>query len=359
MEPMACLICRRTFPSFDEYIQHTCCKPLVDNWVPTVICDNCNNGFPSVKTLLNHVCLPMIPPRKKMRLDDETPKVNDEMTKTDINQVGRGRRTSLGSRAQIETFKPQNTQDLLREIKEQEMPIRDHLIDRLHNLLKWYIVVFAEFKRDVPTGDGTITEETRQDYISSPTFTAYNTMDIDQDLPTAFKELFSKFDAQAQQGSGWYLNKLIHSEVHTAQGAPLSASSYIELPKRVKNTMGVINIQNKDNKCFIWSVLAHLHPKPIHAERVTHYKPFEDELDIEGIDFSTPINQIPNFEKKNDLNINVFGWEKEEVVPIYISRHSSETVINLLLISKDDKRHYCLIKNFSRLMVYRTKHNGQ
>ena len=187
MEPMACLICRRTFPSFDEYIQHTCCKPLVDNWVPTVICDNCNNGFPSVKTLLNHVCLPMIPPRKKMRLDDETPKVNDEMTKTDINQVGRGRRTSLGSRAQIETFKPQNTQDLLREIKEQEMPIRDHLIDRLHNLLKWYIVVFAEFKRDVPTGDGTITEETRQDYISSPTFTAYNTMDIDQDLPTAFK----------------------------------------------------------------------------------------------------------------------------------------------------------------------------
>ena len=359
MEPMACLICRRTFPSFDEYIQHTCCKPLVDNWVPTVICDNCNNGFPSVKTLLNHVCLPMIPPRKKMRLDDETPKVNDEMTKTDINQVGRGRRTSLGSRAQIETFKPQNTQDLLREIKEQEMPIRDHLIDRLHNLLKWYIVVFAEFKRDVPTGDGTITEETRQDYISSPTFTAYNTMDIDQDLPTAFKELFSKFDAQAQQGSGWYLNKLIHLEVHTAQGAPLSASSYIELPKRVKNTMGVINIQNKDNKCFIWSILAHLHPKPIHAERVTNYKPFEDELDIEGIDFSTPINQIPNFEKKNDLNINVFGWEKEEVVPIYISRHSSETVINLLLISKDDKRHYCLIKNFSRLMAYRTKHEQQ
>ena len=36
----------------------------------------------------------------------------------------------------------------------------------------------------------------------------------------------------------------------------------------------------------------------------------------------------------------------------------SDTEINLLLISKDDKRHYCLVNNFSPLMNYRTKHDG-
>ena len=85
------------------------------------------------------------------------------------------------------------------------------------------------------------------------------------------------------------------------------------------------------------------------------YQPFQHELNSEGMDFPTPIHQIPDFEKKNNVSINVFGWEEKEVVPVQLSRHDSETVINLLLISEDDKRHYCLIKNFSRLMNYRTK----
>ena len=47
------------------------------------------------------------------------------------------------------------------------------------------------------------------------------------------------------------------------------------------------------------------------------------------------------------------------MVPIQLSRHDSDTESNLLLISKDDKRHYFLIKHFSRLMNYRTKYDGQ
>lgn len=288
-----------------------------------------------------------------MRMDEKTPKARER------NQVGRGRRTSLGGFAQTEIFKPKNDQDLLKEIKQQDNPIKSHLLERLEKSMKWYIVVFAEFKKEIPNADGTITEEKRQNYISTQTFQAFNKHDIETDLPTAYKDLFSKFDEQEQQESGWHLSQLIQIEVNTAKSGPLEASSYIELPQQVKNTRGVINIQNKDNMCFIWAVLAHLHPIETHAERVTHYHPFLQELNAEGIEFPTPIHQIPKFEKQNNMSINVFGWEVKEVVPIYISRHSSDTVINLLLISQGDKRHYCLIKNFSRLMAYRTKHDGQ
>ena len=108
--------------------------------------------------------------------------------------------------------------------------------------------------------------------------------------------------------------------------------------------------------CFIWSVLAHLHQMDMHAKRVNKYQPFLHQLNGESMDFPTPVHQIPDFEKNNNVSINVFGWEEKEVVPVQLSRHDSETVINLLLISEDNKRHYCLIRNFSRLMNYRKKH---
>ena len=68
-------------------------------------------------------------------------------------------------------------------------------------------------------------------------------MDIDIDLPTAYKNLFTKFDEQEREGSGWYLSKLIQIEVYTATLSPLEASSYIELPKKVKRTKAVLNIK--------------------------------------------------------------------------------------------------------------------
>ena len=192
MNSIGCWICHREFPSVEEYIRHMCCRPTVENNSTLYSCQICNNGFPSALSFGNHMCRRKktdnqenstshstqkrktpdneennLPQMKKKRVggkscnEDSMGKLDNEEDKTtkkkegnmkNGNQVGRGRRDSLGSRAQIETFKPQNTQDLLREIKEQETPIRDHLIDRLHKLMKWYIVVYAEFKRDIPTG---------------------------------------------------------------------------------------------------------------------------------------------------------------------------------------------------------------
>ena len=275
-------------------------------------------------------------------------------------QVGRGRRQSLGGHAQQEIFKPENDSDLILEMRQQENRIRQHLITKLNNGMKWYIVIVAQFKKMVTTDQGTLEERMQNNHLSTPTFKAFNQLDIDTDLPTAYKNLFTKFDEQEREGSGWVLDKILQIEVHTATLDPLQASSYIELPKKIKHSKGVINIKNKhDNMCFLWSVLAHLHPMTDNSTRVNQYQPFQQELNVEGITFPTPIHQIPKFEQMKNISINVFGLENDVVVPIQLSRHDSDTEINLLLISKDDKRHYCLIKNFSRLMNYRTKHKGK
>jgi hypothetical protein len=72
----------------------------------------------------------------------------------------------------------------------------------------------------------------------------------------------------------------------------------------------------------------------------------------------SPAN-VPIFEKQNNISINVFCLEKDEIYPLSITKSRHEKHVNLLLISdKEGKRHYWLIKNMSRLLEDRTKHDG-
>ena len=61
-------------------------------------------------------------------------------------------------------------------------------------------------------------------------------------------------------------------------------------------------------------------------------------------------------ETMNNININVFGYEKQEPYPVYISKEKFNDVLNFLLITKRKGQHYVLIKDFNKFMYNRTKH---
>ena len=64
------------------------------------------------------------------------------------------------------------------------------------------------------------------------------------------------------------------------------------------------------------------------------------------------MTDIDKFEKNNKIYVNVFGYEGNNVYPL---RHTKyEEAIDLLLISNGEKNHYCLIKNFNKLMTVET-----
>ena len=97
--------------------------------------------------------------------------------------------------------------------------------------------------------------------------------------------------------------------------------------------MGLLNIQNKDDKCFMWCHLAYLYPAEKNGCRVTNYKPHIDKVDYSGIKFPVTINQIPKIENQNgNLGFNVFGYEDKQVFPLYITK--KKDVCNLLLCNK-------------------------
>ena len=63
-------------------------------------------------------------------------------------------------------------------------------------------------------------------------------------------------------------------------------------------------------------------------------------------------------EERTKINVNVFGYENK-VFPLLISTKSNGKVLNVLLISNEEKSHYVFIKDFNRLMYSRTKHKDR
>ncbi|KAK3731226.1 hypothetical protein QZH41_004694 [Actinostola sp. cb2023] len=137
--------------------------------------------------------------------------------------------------------------------------------------------------------------------------------------------------------------------------------SYLPLPQKIKNKKAVLNIQNQDPKCFLWSVLAAKHPvdRRDQPHRVNHYLPYESELNMTGMEYPVKVSQLKKFERQNPtISVNVLGYEQDELFPLYITKEKQVGHVNLLLYSQNDKRHYCLIRDFSRLMGSLTRHNG-
>ena len=52
----------------------------------------------------------------------------------------------------------------------------------------------------------------------------------------------------------------------------------------------------------------------------------------------------------------MFGYENGQPFPIHISKETFEDQMNLLLITKDEKKHYVLIKDFNAFMYNQSKH---
>ena len=111
--------------------------------------------------------------------------------------------------------------------------------------------------------------------------------------------------------------------------------------------------------CLLWAILAFLYPPPPgkNLYRPGSYPDPKTVLNLEGIDFPTPISQITKIEKQNSLAINVYGWEKNSPVVYRISEQPENIKrINILMITENDKFHYVWIKYFSRFVYTQSKH---
>ena len=76
-----------------------------------------------------------------------------------------------------------------------------------------------------------------------------------------------------------------------------------------------------------------------------------NEMNYDGIDFPLSQKHYNKVEKQNSIRINVFGYENGQPFPIHISKETFEDQMNLLLITKDEKKHYVLIKTLTHSCI--------
>ena len=67
----------------------------------------------------------------------------------------------------------------------------------------------------------------------------------------------------------------------------LSGSSYMDLPVELRSPRkGLINIKNKDQKCFLWCHVRHINSSKEHRERIKQTdKKIAEKLNYDGIEF--------------------------------------------------------------------------
>ena len=147
-------------------------------------------------------------------------------------------------------------------------------------------------------------------------------------------EVKGQIEAWSERGSGWIIDKILEAFSNVAQYRPLRGGSYMVLPTKLKNKRAILNIQNRDNQCLRWALRVHLFPAPRGRNpiRPSSY-PTEDGLNFTGTDFPTPVSQIDRLERQNEnLAINVFGWEKGQVVVHRISEKGGKAPrVNLMM----------------------------
>ena len=188
-------------------------------------------------------------------------------------------------------------------------------------------------------------------------------------------------------GSGWSYDNLISARLEAARYVPLTAGAYIEIPNSIKDMKSTLNINSPDNKCILWCLLAKkcldddkaaedlaksqgktpaeindlpkkMPPKGKRRHTASSYIKFENEMNMEGIEYPIKLKDIGKVEKMNNLSITIIEWDFEENCAVPLRRGCGQGVpVELLYLENETNSHYVLIKDFNQFMRHRTKYS--
>ena len=117
--------------------------------------------------------------------------------------------------------------------------------------IKWYLTINVEYSRDITDGEANTTAR-----FGTLPEVLMNADDIDQHITDAGSYLNRQHEAFTSMGSGWKLAGIKRIGVHVATYEAIYASTHIRTPTFLAKSRAVINVQNTDNKCFAYSILA-------------------------------------------------------------------------------------------------------
>ena len=172
-------------------------------------------------------------------------------------------------------------------------------------------------------------EEIDTKQFNTQNIEVYKTTDLSAIFEKDIREVLDREMCEFEEkGSGWSLQKIIHLALNINKLNPMRAGCGINLPEVIKRKKACVNVNNTNEKCFKYAILACLNDVGNNSSRSSSYKRYENKLNFNGIDFPVKLKDISKFEKQNDISVNVYilkrYGEKYNVVPLHASFFTQE-----------------------------------
>ena len=290
--------------------------------------------------------------KTKTRVSEE-----DELTSNDFpEEDDSSEQTAFNKILLTKTWRIRGKKDPLSLMSSYKKNITHYLIPLLiKNPRKFYIVM--EITLVKKNRDGIHQRSTS--YFRSSTKTILRSTQINEMLEESSQQINTAFDNFTQKGSGWILDTIDYLKLYSSVYEPIRGKSYIPTPKSIASKKAVLNIQNEDDKCFEYSVIASQHFSLIdknNGSRPEQYKRWIGKYNFEGCSQPMKLEDINKFEKNNNMAINVYHIKSDGtlITPLRITQQEVrlEEYVNLLLIEHLDRTHYTWIRNFDKLLRY-------
>ena len=120
-----------------------------------------------------------------------------------------------------------------------------------HKNIKFRLVLVCIMEKQIYTKDGLTAIENSKAYFSSETYENLRSDEAMKKVEDSFQSIEEKIQTFTEDGSALLFKEVEQLEIHTTEYNPTKGSSYIDLPKWIKDKKAIINIKNKDDKCFL------------------------------------------------------------------------------------------------------------
>src|SRR6267154_4478886 len=164
----------------------------------------------------------------------------------------------------------------------------------VHTSTRWILRTTVIFERMVDD----ILQETRFDFQSLPQI-LLRADQVEDQVESAISRLLGSILEMSELESDFVFKTVFSTTIQLGKYNPLGGSQYIRAPAILEKKHAIINVQNKDERCFLYAVASAIHPNKdrlYNPSRTSHYEALVKKFNIKGLKFPLEPHDICKFE---------------------------------------------------------------
>ena len=146
-------------------------------------------------------------------------------------------------------------------------------------------------------------------YFRSSIKTILRSLQINEMIEESSQQINTSFENFIKDGSGWILESIDYIMLYTAVYEPIRGKSFVPTPTSIMGKKCVVNIQNDNEKCFEYAIIASQHYSEIsttNSSRPNQYDKWLGKYNFEGCSQPMQLDNISKFEEKKTIWQSMF-----------------------------------------------------